>query len=46
MPPIGFTLTPDPLMVHPPAMAHKTISLDSEAYAALARKKRQDQTYS
>jgi putative addiction module component (TIGR02574 family) len=27
-------------------MAHKTISLDAEAYAALARKKRQDQTFS
>jgi len=33
-------------MVHPVAMALKTISLDAEAYAALARKKRQDQTYS
>jgi predicted CopG family antitoxin len=27
-------------------MAHKTVSLDAEAYAALARKKRQDQTFS
>jgi predicted CopG family antitoxin len=27
-------------------MAPKTISLDAEAYAALARKKRQDQTFS
>jgi predicted CopG family antitoxin len=27
-------------------MALKTISLDAEAYAALARRKRQDQTYS
>jgi predicted CopG family antitoxin len=33
-------------MVHPVAMALKTISLDAEAYAALARRKRQDQTYS
>jgi predicted CopG family antitoxin/transcriptional regulator with XRE-family HTH domain len=39
-------LTPDPLRVHPLAMALKTISLDAEAYAALVRRKRQDQTYS
>ncbi len=33
------------MVMHSSAMG-KTISLDSEAYAALAREKRQDQTFS